>query len=377
MQIKNRNLFRLTRALLLWLPKVFRFLAKFRTPRARLLIIKADAIGDYVLFRNFIEATKTSESYKNHELHLLGNAIWEDLAVNLDSPFVDQFYFINPDELYESPLKTLKLAGALFKNNYELVLQPSFSRTFVTDGLAGFTAAKQVIAFQGDDERINTKYKSKTDKFYTRLLSGVQAGQFEFEKSRFFFERVLNQAIQLDRPSIQIKAGPKTGIVIMPGAGAAKRRWGAEKFIQLIQILLKTTNQHISLIGSPADASLASQIVQHLPAGRISNFTGSTSLSKLVELIAGATLVIANETSAVHIAAAVKTRSICIIGGGHFGRFAPYGTDLEYNPICVYHRMECYNCNWTCKFQTPEFEPFPCVSAIEVDAVLKEVLRLL
>ena len=346
-------------------------------PAPKLLIIKTDAIGDYILFRNFIEITKKSERYKNHQLHLLGNAVWADLSLKFDGEFVDQFLFVNPDALYESPLEALKLAISLFTNNYEVVLQPSFSRTFIADGLAGFTAAKHITGFQGDYERISPKYKCKTDQFYTSLLQGVEAWQFEFEKSRFFFERILNRAIHLARPSLQIETGIKTGIVIMPGAGIAKRRWEIGKFIQLIQMLLKTTGQPITIIGSPADKSLADQIVRNLPAGSVSNLTGRTTLLHMVELIAASVLVIANETSAIHIAAAVSTRSICVLGGGHFGRFTPYGVYSEYNPICVYHSMECYNCNWACKFQTAEFEPFPCISAIEAASVFNEVMRLL
>ena len=51
MDIQNRNLFRFTRFVLLKLPAFFRFLAKFRKTKKRLLLIKTDAIGDYILFR--------------------------------------------------------------------------------------------------------------------------------------------------------------------------------------------------------------------------------------------------------------------------------------------------------------------------------------
>src|ERR1700761_7079681 len=119
MLIKNRNLFRISRFILLKLPLLFRFLAKFRSPQKRLLIIKTDAIGDYILFRNFLEVVRSSEAYKDYKIHLLGNVLWSDLALKYDSRFTDEFIFTKPNDLYESPLKLFKLGWRIFKNNYE------------------------------------------------------------------------------------------------------------------------------------------------------------------------------------------------------------------------------------------------------------------
>src|ERR1700722_20465079 len=141
MGIKNRNLFRLTRFVLLRMSPLFKFLAKFRTPKKRLLIIKTDAIGDYILFRNFIEVVKTSERFKHYQVDLLGNILWQEIALKYDGGFIDNFYFINADELYEAPWRTLKLGWRLFRNNYQIVLQPAYARTFINDGIAGLTAA--------------------------------------------------------------------------------------------------------------------------------------------------------------------------------------------------------------------------------------------
>jgi hypothetical protein len=85
---QNRNLFRLTRFILLKLPYLFRFLARFRKPAKRLLIIKTDAIGDFILFRNFIEEVKLSLKYRDYEIELLGNELWKDLVLAYDSRYL-------------------------------------------------------------------------------------------------------------------------------------------------------------------------------------------------------------------------------------------------------------------------------------------------
>jgi len=56
------------------------------------------------------------------------------------------------------------------------------------------------------------------------------------------------------------------------------------------------------------------------------------------------------------------------MGGGHFGRFFPYG-NLKKNRV-VYRKMDCFACNWQCKFSTVK-----CIEEISVDLVWQEICR--
>ncbi len=377
MQIKNRNLFRITRFILLKLPGLFKFFAKFRTPRKRILIIKTDAIGDFILFRNFIEITKKSEIFKDHRIDLLGNKLWQDIAIQYDSKFIGDFFFVNPDELYEAPLTTFKLGWRLFKNNYETVLQPTFARTFINDGLAGLTAAKQIIGFEGDTERINIKYKIKTDRFYTKKLQLPVSINFEFERSRFFFENVLKEPVTINGPSIPVDYSRRNGIIIFPGTGVFKRNWEAEKFNSLIKLILQHTSHPVYLAGGQAELQIGEYLAKNLPPNSVDNLTCKTSLPQLVQLIGNAALIIGSETAAIHIAAATQTKAICILGGGHFDRFAPYPDHVLNKPLCIYEKMACYNCNWNCMYQTMDNEPYPCIANVSLDKVWQASLQLL
>jgi ADP-heptose:LPS heptosyltransferase len=375
--IKNRNLFRVARLILLKLPGLFQLAAKLRTNQKRLLIIKTDAIGDYILFRNYIEIVKKSEKFKGYQIDFLGNTLWKDIALQYDRSYIRDFFFITPDDLYQAPLQTFKLGWRLFKNNYQTVLQPTFARTFITDGLAALTASKQIIGFEGDTERINLKYKIKTDRFYTQRLPLPEGTAFEFDRSRFFFENVLDQPISINSPHIATKKGPRRGIVIFPGAGVMKRSWEAEKFLALIKLVLQHTPQPVYLAGGAGELPIGDYLTENLPQQSVINLIGKTSLPQLIELIGNADLIIANETSAIHIAAATKTKAICILGGGHFKRFAPYPEYMENKSFCVFEEMECYYCNWNCKFQQKENEPYPCISNVSIEKVWLETLQLL
>jgi ADP-heptose:LPS heptosyltransferase len=373
--IKNRNLFRITRIILLKLPLLFRFFAKFRKPQKRLLIIKTGTIGDYILFRNYLEIVRNSEKFHDYTITLLGNVLWQDLAVHYDNGFVDDFIFINPESLYETPLKTLKLGRGLFRDNYELVLQPSYTRYLITDGLAALTATKQIIGFDGDNEGIAPWYKVKTDKFYARRLILPLNIDFEFERSKFFFETVLNLRIAIKSPEVSFNRGDEKGIVIVTGAGNFKRSWERDKFLQLIKLIQSKSSQSIYLAGGAEDIETGEYLSGNLPPNSIINLIGKTSLPQLVDVIGNAALVIANETSAIHIAAATQTKAICILGGGHFERFSPY--PQQNNIVCIFEKLECYYCNWNCQFKTNATEPFPCISILSIEQVWQEVLPLL
>ncbi len=48
-------------------------------PSNSLLIVRLDAIGDYILFRNFLKVIRNSEKFNNYTITLCGNTLWKDI----------------------------------------------------------------------------------------------------------------------------------------------------------------------------------------------------------------------------------------------------------------------------------------------------------
>ena len=90
----------------------------------------------------------------------------------------------------------------------------------------------------------------------------------------------------------------------------------------------------------------------------------------MAKVIQNARVLIGSDSCTIHMAAAVDTPNICLMGGGHFGRFYPYG-DLSKNRI-VYKKMACYGCHWKCKFKESK-----CIQEINVEDVLKKINLIL
>lgn len=369
----SRNKFRLTRFILLKLSWILKCFAKFRRAKTRILIIKLDAIGDYILFRNFLQFLHKSDRFKGYEIELLGNHIWKDIALKYDDPFVSKFHFIEEKPLYQKPGSVLRLGWMLFRKNYEVVLQSTYSRTLMGNGLAGLAASKQTIAYDSSDE-LYPEYKKQADKLYSSLLKLPKEAFHEFHRNQNFFKEVTNERTSFTTPTLPVTGNERDIILIFPGSSVHKRNWEKNKFVEIVRRLLEATNLPIVIAGGPSEVTVSSYILDQLPkTERLKDRTGKSTLPELIEMIAASKFIISNETSAIHIAAATGTPSVCILGGGHFGRFTPYPQDMQFKPVCVYHSMECYNCDWKCKFSTNPEEPFPCISEISIENVWIEV----
>jgi ADP-heptose:LPS heptosyltransferase len=135
------------------------------------------------------------------------------------------------------------------------------------------------------------------------------------------------------------------------------------------------------LLGSGLESELGVSLRRLAPHTRIHDLIGKTSILEYAAIIQQGKLVISNETSATHIAAATGTPALTILGGGHYGRFVPYelsvGCDTATSKsICVANAMSCFNCDWQCPFSTGS-GPRPCIEQICAASVKQALDELL
>jgi len=58
-------------------------------------------------------------------------------------------------------------------------------------------------------------------------------------------------------------------------------------------------------------------------------------------------LVFATESALAHLSVALRRPTVAILGGGHYGLFAPWGTSAV--PVhWIQNQVDCYGCNWSC-----------------------------
>jgi ADP-heptose:LPS heptosyltransferase len=152
-----------------------------------------------------------------------------------------------------------------------------------------------------------------------------------------------------------------------------------DSFVEIGRRLLKQ-GYHIVVAGGRADAEFTTPLVDALRPD-VHDLSAKTSLSDLAELLRNAAAIVTNETSTLHIGAAVGTPVVCILGGGHYGRFAPYDVELvdpaQPLPSFAVHKMDCFGCNWRCHYSRENNEPVKCIREISVEDVWRLVERAL
>ena len=326
-----------------------------------LLIIRLDAIGDYILFRNFLEELAKDDVYKNYKRVLCGNVMWKSLFEEWDKDTVNDVIWIDRQKFYQYPMYRYQKQKEIRKQGFEIAIESTYSRLLLFgDVIAKVSNAEKRIGNAGNTDNLIPKEKELADSFYTQLLETPNKPIFEFDRNKIFFEKFLDRKIDLKYPSlinkIEEKEKKQNQIALFIGASETYKTWYFENFAQLILELYYINNElRFVLIGGKNEQILAQNIidfielngnnfdiqskfvnklslplsVSSLTTYNIHDLTGKTNLIELTQIIAQSNLLITNETVASHLGAATQTKTICIANGRHIGRFSPYPN--EYN----------------------------------------------
>jgi ADP-heptose:LPS heptosyltransferase len=295
-----------------------------------LLIIRPDALGDYILFRNFLKEIRQSSRFARFRITLLGNAVWRDLAETLDAEYIDRFIWLDRKRLHADVRYRFDLLREITATGYDTVVYPVHSRElFLGDFLVRAVTAANKIASCGDLNNYAGWEKRLADRWYSRLLPTSSGILFEFLRNREIVEGLTGGQTRQLAPVLSAPAAaarlslPARYAVIVPGAGFPARRWPAVRFGAVAAYLRATYGITSFVTGAAGDAGLAAEVTA-AASGSCADLTGRLSLTELAAVIAGAALVIANDTGPVHLAAAVGAPFVCVSDGHHLGRFHPY-----------------------------------------------------
>jgi ADP-heptose:LPS heptosyltransferase len=340
-----------------------------------MLLVRLDLIGDFVIWLD--AAKELKKLYPNKYIVLYAHSSWASLAEQLS--YWDQVIAVDVPRLRSDDLYRLGFLIKTHRCGFAIAIQPTYSREYVGDVVVRATQAEQRIAHLGDCNNITTERKLLSDTWYTRLIRTTGFPEVELTVNAELIRALGDRKFKSRLPSIpalqELPAsltidGPYC--VIVPGASWAAKIWPVENFAMVAQRIREQYRLKIVLCGTASEQSLCQQLARTC-GGDIADFSGQTTLIELVELIRRAVLVIANDSSSVHIAAATDTHAVCILGGGHYGRFLPYqlespSTDRRL-PTVINDLMSCYGCHWRCQYLNDEVQFVPCVSNVTLESV--------
>ncbi len=346
------------------------YLPTFFKKREGVLLVRLDLIGDFVLWLDSAQAYR--RLYPDQQITLAVNSACAELAAAL--PHWDAVISINVHALRTNYLYRLRTLIRLRWSNFSIAVQPTYSREFAGDITTRSTAAERRIGYTGDTNNISLEKKVITDTWYTQLINNNPFCKMELNINAHFVRELgctdfLSSVPYIPLSRRQLGDSPVSlpYIVVSPGASWGPKTWPVRNFASVIQQLLNQFDIHVLVCGGSSDRSVCAELSRLVDSAKMINLCGKTTLMELTGIIRQARLVLTNDSAPVHIAAATRTPSVCILGGGHFGRFLPYTLEQQTNtslPKVIFDEMVCFDCRWKCIYSIEDFQSVPCIANI-------------
>ncbi len=309
-----------------------------------LLVLRLDAIGDYILFRDLLPVLRHAPRFRGHRLALVGNVAWRELAETLDREVVDEFIWVRPADLLRGRWDNLPLSGvragaraarcracagllaALNAVRWDALLYPSAYPDAQVDALvAGLSARPRIgVGREGVGRTGLMDYEDQA------VLPA--APRFVFDENVAIARQVTGVTCALRHPTVDrarlpvtTTAGAAGYAAVFIGGSHWTKRWPVARFAAVVRGLWQRHGLHSVLLGSAAERRSAARIVAQAASAHPRDLCGALSLTELWAHVADARLLVSNDSCAIHMAAAAGVPFVCITNG-HTGRntFWPY-----------------------------------------------------
>ena len=322
----------------------------------KILLVRLDAIGDSILSASMLSTI--SNKFANAHISVLCQKHIAEIYASC--PNVQKVIPIDKSRAYRDEKYQNTIITRLQKEKYDLALHPTWSRESIGDLFAVSSKAKRCIGFNGDDCNMPYEIRDKHNSFYSDLIASRNSYRPEIDRTGDFLEAIGIKGKKI-QPTIWMRdedlffaerffaennlSTDKT-IVLFAGTLNAIRKY--DGYGEAIASVCESYGLTVVALGGSKER-LLNQVNLDAINGHTINMCGQTSIRQSAAIIQKARLAVGAETGLAHIACAVGTPNVVLLGGGHFGRFMPYSplTTLASLPL------DCFACNWRCRYSRP------------------------
>ncbi len=316
----------------------------------RILFVRIDAIGDAVLaasvlphLRKRFPAAKLGVVCQEHVRELYEACPLIEQIIAFDKPR------ILTDEMYR---KHVLLQIEQFQAQW--VINTTHSRGLLDETLTLSNSAPEKVGLESDLANIPAPERRQWLPRYTRVIPCPGPLKNELERYRDFLSGLGIKAQELE-PQVwttdadeayaravfaQHQLESASTIALFPGAQHEIR-----VYPHYARALEGLGNYRFIIMGGPDAAGQCRELAECLPGAM--NLAGQTTLRQMASLLRQCCLYVGAESAGAHIACAVGTPNVVVLGGGHFGRFMPYSPLTS--AVCL--PLECFGCNWGCRYE--------------------------
>ncbi len=327
----------------------------------KLLIIRLDDIGDYLLFRNTLTTYRNAAQWQGYEITLLANQVWRSLYEFADKDATDKVIWVNKNDYFDKDDVRLGLWQSLRNQGFDTVICPARARPLLIDDACMLAANAPNNIASCNDMKYH-EWNVVSDKLYTKLYPQKNMMVHDFLFNTQFAEQCTGIHLNISRPEIDTPTvttkikGPY--IVCFIGGSKKSHRWPAEGWIDLIQLAAKDNKYTFVLAGGKGDKETADKIAA---ATNAKNLAGEISLPEVGGWMKGAAAVISNDTMSAHLAVACNRPTLIVANGDNFYKFC------DYKSAGIEHVDNAYPDLFLNQWKKKNYKPFKHYVAVTKD----------
>ena len=320
------------------------FLSKkqYSSRNKKILLVKTDEIGDYLLWRNYASYYKTCPRFKSYKITLCGNIAWKNLFDAFDSSHFDEVIWLDKQQFKSNMPYRYRFLRKINAEKFEIVVNTIYSRCLrIDDSIVIAADAKTNIGMPANDNNVLSFEKGYDKNLYQQLADIPVENLFDFYRNKLFTAFATSQTIPVtplsfDKTQLERKTTlPENYFVVFPGSNKADRIWPALNFKLVTEHILEKHGFHIVICGAETDLKYAESLTQLLKIP-FTDLCGKTNLKEFLKILAYAKGIISIDTGSVHLAATVQCPVFGIFNGSQYGRFAPYPPEIFKNFFSIY-----------------------------------------
>jgi lipopolysaccharide heptosyltransferase II len=165
--------------------------------------------------------------------------------------------------------------------------------------------------------------------------------------------------------AFQNQAFTSSYISVVMGSSWPSKNWHLEGYATLISKVLSAGNYDVLLLGVREQAKTAETLKKWLQSDSVINLVDRTSISELLYILSNAEAAVGPDTGSGHLAAAVGTPYVTLVGPTTPERIAPYGCEH----LIVRSDSPCAPCVKK-KCTKPQYD---CMGSISANAVFDKL----
>jgi ADP-heptose:LPS heptosyltransferase len=360
-----------------------------RLPDRRIALVKLDGIGDFVLATSFLHLFKSQ--MPNADVTLFCRKPVGEMA---RQQFPEWTVVELPGR--QSPMKTIYFDGAtrrLLKSwaPFDLLLDLRAYRDMGDSAAASWIPARTKLALENDyPEFLSWAICPAEERIYDRLLSlpdyqdpGVAR---DIQNHRLFAEYLFPKLAgcrsalpklsvsQSEKRALAQRFSPKLDnpfLLVCPGTSSPVKEYPVKPLAVAILQALEKQPMPVIIAGGKSDARTIVPLAEELKAvPALMDISGKLNLAEHTVLISMSRAVVSMDSCHAHIAGALDIPAIAILGGGHYGFFAPWGESKKFRWLT--HPLPCFGCHWSCIYDRPL-----CIQDVPPAQIAKNLLEIL